>query len=116
MTARWYCWPKAHAAPLSHPLVALHRSYRRSRRIRRAIIIACISIGGIGAAVALPRMLYPPPVSSPHSGGGSSGSALPESRRETPISAAGTSTPIPEPGTAALLLPALAAIALWMRR
>ena len=55
---RCYWLNKAHAVTASrHPLVTAHLAYRRSRRIRRAVIITCVSVAAAGAAVVVPRTL-----------------------------------------------------------
>lgn len=111
----WTLFNKSHAATAArHPLVGLHLAHRRKRRIRRAIIIACISIGAAGAAIALPPILHSPPPSPHPPAAVRSGGALPESWREIPNSAA--STPIPEPSSAALLAPAAMAALIWRLR
>lgn len=115
---RCYWLNKAHAPAVSdsHPLVARHLAYRRKRRVRRAVAITCVSLGGLGAAAAAPFFLSPPPPSSSPASA-TSGNALPESRW-TPEVATGAPVPIPEPPSALLLLPALAVLALiaWRAR
>lgn len=115
---RCYLLSQRHAAPVSlhpvvapHPLVTAHLTYRRKRRIRRAIAIVCVSVGAIGAAAAIPVSLSPSPqLSSPAPAG--SGNSRPESQW-VPETAAGDTQSIPEPSTLSLLLPAAMAALMW---
>lgn len=81
-----------HAAPASpHPLVTAHRAYRYKRRVRRALILACVIVLPLAVGTLLYLLL------SPHSPPATvgSGNALPESRRDSPNSAAGTNSEWP---------------------
>lgn len=101
---------KKHAARASHPLIAVHRAYRRARRVRR-LVWTCTVVGPLAAtAVAVPHFASPPPVFSPPAAT-TSGSALPESPWEIPNSVTGTRYPewpiVSTPGTPFELLPDL---------
>ena len=112
-----YWLSQKHAPAASHPLVAKHLAWRHARRVRRirraaGAAIVCASVSAPLAAAGLP-FFFSPSSSSPGAAAGS-GSALPESQWDTPISATGTQS-IPEPSSFVLLASAVAAM-VWRLR
>ena len=141
MPAILHCWPLYRAVKhaVRHAIKRHHRPSRHAHRIARVVaskpaIIGYVCVAVTGGFIAnLPQFTqwgnisnipatgttfddFPIPPLPLLSGGTSAGDASPLAERPWAAPLSRDGHPIPEPSSLALLLPALTAVAVWMRR